>query len=35
VSIRTGTIENLEASIKTKLENTISLYNDLKELEGK
>jgi hypothetical protein len=29
-----GTIENLEASVKTKLENTITLYNYLKGLTG-
>jgi hypothetical protein len=32
--LRTGTIENLEPSIKTKLENTITLYNYLKGLKG-
>ena len=32
--LRTGTIENLEASVKRKLENTITLYNYLKGLTG-
>jgi hypothetical protein len=31
--LRTGTIENLEASVKRKLENTITLYNYLKGLK--
>ncbi|MFM7458487.1 MAG: hypothetical protein ACKO3R_07500 [bacterium] len=32
--LKKGTIENLEASVKTKLQNTITLYNYLKGLTG-